>query len=127
MRIFLFVIISSLIFAQEAYIPKSKQEEIILEKYRKKNLILILDNKNYKNEVINMISLNNLILELFEKYLNLNVEVKIEDLSKIKKINNNDILGGVFESTKSLNNIVFSVPIYNEDLYLITKNSEEKS
>ncbi|MEG0236019.1 hypothetical protein, partial [Cetobacterium sp.] len=88
MRIFLFVIISSLIFAQEAYIPKSKQEEIILEKYRKKNLILILDNKNYKNEVINMISLNNLILELFEKYLNLNVEVKIEDLSKIKKINN---------------------------------------
>ncbi|MGL5612918.1 EAL domain-containing protein [Cetobacterium sp.] len=127
MRIFLFVIISSLIFAQEAYIPKSKQEEIILEKYRKKNLILILDNKNYKNEVINMISLNNLILELFEKYLNLNVEVKIEDLSKIKKINNNDILGGVFESTKSLNNILFSVPIYNEDLYLITKNSEEKS
>lgn len=118
MRILLFFIMSMLTFAVEPYVPQSEAESITLDKYRSQELTLIVEDLDYSlgNE-----SVNSILKEMFQDYLQLNVKVRKRDPNNLKGhiLKENEIVCEVFQTGEHYKNIKNSIPLYNEDLYIV--------
>ncbi|MGL6067020.1 MAG: hypothetical protein ACRC0R_08055, partial [Cetobacterium sp.] len=125
MKIIIFLLISLITLASEIYDGKNKEERQILEKYRKKEIVLVLDSDYYKNEPINGKNINSLIEELFS-YLGMNFKIEKVDFTDDKYDKKNKILGGVYKINDERKDILTSIPLYKEDLYLVFDNVDSK-
>lgn len=128
--ILLFFILFIQTFSSDVYIPKNIQEKNILEKYRKKNLILGLSNSNLFQEKINNDSINLIIKELFSDYLKLNVKYTVNNwdiLYKEYKNNKIDILGNLTHSLDRSNHSCFSLPLFDQTLYVASNSIKVKN
>lgn len=118
MRILLFFIMSMLAFATETYVPQSEKEKETLDKYRSQEMVLLLDSMDYslENE-----SVNSILKEMFQDYLQLNVKVKERNPNTLQghDLKSNEIASGIFQTGEHYKNIKNSIPLYNEDLYVI--------
>lgn len=124
MKIFLFFLLTIFCFAKGSYIPKTKSEKEILDLYKKEKIFLYLDDKEYKNRKDNNQTFNDIIIEMFEEYLGLDLEVKYVSMDDVRGIDENEILGGVYINNKVMSNIIFSIPFYKEELYLVSEDLE---
>ena len=119
--IYLYFVCFFSIFSNDIYMPKSKREEDILNKYRKQSLTLGLSKYESKNEVYSNESLNQIIQNLFKDYLQLSVNFVKKDWNttqkeyRSKKI---DILGFFTETPERKENYLFTTPIFNQDIYI---------
>ena len=115
------IFIINILCIQSAYIPKTLKEEAILNAYQKKELVLGLKNTEFDNEVINGESLNSILEDMFSNYLGLNIKV-IKGTWKelLEKYNNNeiDILGVMAQTENVKDDVVFTLPLYSDSLYL---------
>lgn len=124
MKGILFFILSLTLSAIDIYTYKDVNEAKILERYRSEPIVLMLDNSEYKNEEFEGESINSIVEDLFKNYLRLNIVVKNKDLENINNFSGDMILGGILQSEDEYKNILFSFPLYNEDLYIVFDNKE---
>ena len=66
------------VISMDVYIPRNQKEKSYLEKIRDKQLILGVKTNHFSDDKIEGESLNDIIVELFNSYLQLNVKVKEE-------------------------------------------------
>ncbi|WP_297406494.1 EAL domain-containing protein [uncultured Cetobacterium sp.] len=117
----LFFIIFISTFSSNKYKPKNIQEKITLNKYKHKILTVGLSDADLFQSKTNGQSLNLIIKDLLENYLDLKIKVKIDDwddLYKEYKNNKIDILGNLTHSLKRTDHSVFSYPLFDQSLYI---------
>ncbi|MGL5023906.1 EAL domain-containing protein [Cetobacterium sp.] len=119
MKIILYLILSLTLFASDTYVSKSNNEQKILENYRLNPIILVLDKKTYKNQIFEEESINNILEDLFKNYLGLNIVVEKESFIEGQYNKENKIFGGIFQTNNECRDILSSVPLYEEDLYVV--------
>ncbi len=119
MKIILYLVLSLTLLASDTYVYESSDEQKILEKYRSKHITLILDDETYKNQIFEEESMNSILEDLFRNYLGLNIDVEKVSFLEDKYGKNNKILGGIFQTSSEYKNILFSIPLYEEDLYIV--------
>lgn len=127
LKILLFIVFSITIFSDEMYKPKSLEEQLYLEKIRKKEFILSLQKSEVTESIINGTNLNKIILELFEDYLNLNVKVEKSDWNKAYldfKNGKSDAIGLITRRPERKSFTEFSKKIFGEDLYLVSRKEK---
>ncbi|MGL4902831.1 MAG: EAL domain-containing protein [Cetobacterium sp.] len=118
--VFCFLLLTQVIFSA-TYIPKNTKEEKILESYKGRRLVLGLKSSEFESSIVDGESLNILIEEMLKSYLNLNIEIVKADWSEIltlydaKKI---DIIGMMSQSEERKRNTSFSLPIYDDLIYI---------
>ncbi|MGL5971798.1 MAG: hypothetical protein ACRCZL_07355, partial [Cetobacterium sp.] len=125
--LFIFFILTQLIFSV-SYIPKNIKEEKVLENLRKNVIVVGLKTSELENKKIDGESLNSILQEMLQEYLGLNVKFIKEDKNKLdllydeKKI---DVLPLVNQSEERKKNTIFTLPIFEDSLYLVSfkKNS----
>lgn len=122
MKIILYLILSLTLLASDTYVSKSDNEQKILENYRLNPIILTLDDEEYKNQIFEEESINNILEDLFKNYLGLNIVVEKENFAENNYSKENKILGGIFQTNNEYKNILSSVPLYEEDLYIVFNN-----
>ncbi|MGL5367876.1 MAG: diguanylate cyclase domain-containing protein, partial [Cetobacterium somerae] len=127
MKIILYLILSLTLLASNTYVSKSNNEQKILENYRLNPIILTLDNEEYKNQIFEEESINNILEDLFKNYLGLNIVVEKENFVENNYSKENKILGGIFQTNIKYKNILSSVPLYEEDLYIVFNNKNLNS
>ncbi|MGL5971441.1 MAG: hypothetical protein ACRCZL_05435, partial [Cetobacterium sp.] len=125
MKTIIFLLLSLISLASEMYDGQTKEEKQILEKYRNKEIVLVLDNDLYKNETIDGESINSLIEDLFS-YLGMNFKVEKVDFIDDEYDKKNKFLGGIYKINNERKDIVTSNPLYTEDLYLVFDNLDSK-
>ena len=110
------------------YIPKNIKEEKILESYKDYQLVLGLKSSDFENTIIDNQSLNTIIEDLFKNYLHLNVRIVKGEWSELLSMYNKkeiDILGSMTQSEERKENSIFSLPLYDDSIYLATSNIEK--
>ena len=120
-------LLTQMLFAS-TYIPKSAKEEKILESYKEHQLVLGLKSSDFDNDIVDGQSLNDIIEDLLKNYLELNVKVvkgNWNDL--IDKYNKKeiDIIGSMTQSEERKNDSIFTLPLYDDSIYLASLNSEK--
>ncbi|MGL5000045.1 MAG: EAL domain-containing protein [Cetobacterium sp.] len=125
MKTIIFLLLSLISLASEMYDGQTKEEKQILEKYRNKEIVLVLDNDLYKNETIDGESINSLIEDLFS-YLGMNFKVEKVDFIDDEYDKKNKFLGGIYKINNERKDIVTSNPLYTENLYLVFDNLDSK-
>ena len=119
MKVILYLILSLTLLASDTYISKNNNEQKILENYRLNPIILTLDDDEYKNQIFENESINTILEELFKEYLRLNVVIEKESFSDNQYSKENQIFGGIFQTNNEYKNITSSIPLYEEDLYVV--------
>lgn len=113
------------VISMDVYIPRNQKEKSYLEKIRDKQLILGVKTNHFSDDKIEGESLNDIIVELFNSYLQLNVKVKEErwdilhsDFQKGKI----DIINFLIKTNEREKFTVFSNKILTEELVIISKD-----
>lgn len=113
------------VISMDVYIPRNQKEKSYLEKIRDKQLILGVKTNHFSDDKIEGESLNDIIVELFNSYLQLNVKVKEErwdilhsDFQKGKI----DIINFLTKTNEREKFTVFSNKILTEELVIISKD-----
>lgn len=113
------------VISMDVYIPRNQKEKSYLEKIRDKQLILEVKTNHFSDDKIEGESLNDIIVELFNSYLQLNVKVKEErwdilhsDFQKGKI----DIINFLTKTNEREKFTVFSNKILTEELVIISKD-----
>lgn len=113
------------VIPMDVYIPRNQKEKSYLEKIRDKQLILGVKTNHFSDDKIEGESLNDIIVELFNSYLQLNVKVKEErwdilhsDFQKGKI----DIINFLTKTNEREKFTVFSNKILTEELVIISKD-----
>lgn len=119
MKIILYLVLSLTLLASDTYVYKTSDEQRILEKYRSKQITLTLDDETYKNQIFEEESMNSILEDLFRNYLGLNIDVEKVSFLEDKYSKDNKILGGIFQTNNEYKNILSSIPLYEEDLYIV--------
>lgn len=125
LKVFILYFLLTQILLTAIYIPKNIKEEKILESYRKHQLVLGLKASDFDNTVIDNQSLNTIIEDLFKNYLHLNVRIvrgSWNDLLSMYNKKEIDILGTMTQNEERKKNSVFSLPLYDDSIYLATSN-----
>lgn len=124
--IFIYFLFFLTIFSRDIYIPKDKNEESILKKYRKEKLTLGLCDSNFKNDIYKNNSLNLLLEDLLINYLQLNIQVvknQEKILLKDYETGKIDIMGYLIPGKKITEYSSFSIPLYPQELYLASNEN----
>lgn len=119
MNIILYLVLSLTLLASDTYVYKTSDEQRILEKYRTKQITLTLDDETYKNQIFEEESMNSVLEDLFRNYLGLNINVEKVNFLEDNYNKDNKILGGIFQTNNEYKNILPSIPLYEEDLYIV--------
>ncbi|WP_047384889.1 EAL domain-containing protein [Cetobacterium sp. ZWU0022] len=122
-----FLLLTQIIFSAN-YIPKNTKEEKILESYKGRQLVLGLKSSDFDNTMIDGESLNSIIEEMLVDYLNLNIRVIKSDWNEVITLYKNkeiDIMGTMTQNEQRKESSVFSLPIY-DDLIYISSSSKGK-
>ncbi|MEG2346780.1 MAG: EAL domain-containing protein [Cetobacterium somerae] len=128
LKVFILCFLLTQILLAAGYIPKNIKEEKVLESYREHQLVLGLKTSDFDNTIIDNQSLNTIIEDLFKNYLGLNVQIVKGNWSELLAMYNRkeiDILGSVTQSEERKENSVFSLPLYDDSIYLATSNTEK--
>lgn len=118
-------LLTQLLFAT-IYIPKNTKEEKILESYRERELILGLKISEFDNIIIDSQSLNGIIEDLLKNYLGLNIKVIKGNWNEILSMYNKreiDIIGSITQSEERKENSIFSLPLYDDSIYLASTDN----
>lgn len=125
-KVFLLLIfVTKFVIGQDYYIPKNDKEREYLEELRGKKITLGLDNTEFMTEVIEGESLNSILEDMLNNYLQLDVEVVEGSWDSIySKFSKEEIdsVGFITRSRDRDENAEFSVPILTESLYAASKN-----
>lgn len=124
--LFYFLILTQVIFSA-TYIPKNTKEEKILESYKERQLVLGLKNAEFDNMLIDGESLNTIIEEMLRDYLKLNIKVVMHDWSNLYSYYNNkdvDIVGAMNQSEDRKEKWVFSLPLYDDFVYIASSSKD---
>ena len=125
--LFYFLILTQVIFSA-TYIPKNTKEEKILESYKERQLVLGLKNAEFDNMLIDGESLNTIIEEMLRDYLKLNIKVVMHDWSNLYSYYNNkdvDIVGAMNQSEDRKGKWVFSLPLYDDFVYIASSSKDK--
>ena len=115
----------------EVYIHKNNEEKLVLEKIRNKEIIVGLYCHEFYNQksLINNISINDIFIDLFNNYLDLNVTFKNgcfpELLADIKN-NNIDCISLLNEHESRKDILSFSNGLFNEAIYVTSSKKSIK-
>lgn len=125
--IFIFFIFFTNFTFGSVYTPKNSEEKLYLENLRKTKLkVGLIDECIFNKPANNKDSLNNLVKDLFQNYLNLNVEFISKSTKNLEKdliIKNIDIISFFHANPNLEKNYFFSDPLLSEDLFIAsTKN-----
>lgn len=121
----LYIIFINLIFAGEKYIPKSRGEIIYLNELRKKEITLGISNAEFAERKIGGISLNDILIDIFKNYLQLNIKIKKDSWTNLYKDLKNkdiDIIGIITRNEERKKICNFTIGLYGENLYIASKN-----
>ncbi|MGL4976976.1 MAG: EAL domain-containing protein [Cetobacterium sp.] len=122
-----FLLLTQVIFSA-TYIPRNMKEEKILKSYKEHQLVLGLKNTEFDNMLIDGESLNTIIEEMLRDYLNLNIRVVMDDWSSLYSSYNNkdiDILGVMNQSEDRKEKWVFSLPLYDDFVYIASSGKDK--
>ncbi|MGL4789199.1 MAG: EAL domain-containing protein [Cetobacterium sp.] len=125
--VFSFLLLTQLIFSA-TYIPKDTKEEKILQSYKEKQLVLGLKNADFDNMLVDGESLNTIIEEMLRDYLQLNVKVVKAEWNTIFTGFNNkeiDIVGVMTQSEERKESKIFSLPLYDDFVYMASKSKNK--
>ncbi len=128
LKVFILCFLLTQILLAASYIPKNIKEEKILESYRDTQLVLGLKATDFDNTIIDNQSLNTIVEDLFKNYLRLNIRVvkgSWDELLSMYSKKEIDILGSITQSEERKENSVFSLPLYDDSIYLATSNIEK--
>lgn len=128
LKVFILCFLLTQILLAASYIPKNIKEEKILESYRDTQLVLGLKATDFDNTIIDNQSLNTIVEDLFKNYLCLNIRVvkgSWDELLSMYSKKEIDILGSITQSEERKENSVFSLPLYDDSIYLATSNIEK--
>ncbi|MGL4862306.1 MAG: EAL domain-containing protein, partial [Cetobacterium sp.] len=128
LKVFILYFLLTQILLASSYIPKNIEEEKILESYRETELVLGLKVAEFDNTIIDNQSLNTIIEDLFKNYLHLNIRVVKGSWDELLLMYNKkeiDILGSITQSEERKENSVFTLPIYDDSIYLATSNMKK--
>ena len=128
LKVFILCFLLTQILLAADYIPKNIKEEKILESYKDYQLVLGLKSSDFENTIIDNQSLNTIIEDLFKNYLHLNVRIVKGEWSELLSMYNKkeiDILGSMTQSEERKENSIFSLPLYDDSIYLATSNIEK--
>ncbi|MGL5779859.1 EAL domain-containing protein [Cetobacterium sp.] len=128
LKVFILCFLLTQILLAASYIPKNIKEEKILESYRDTQLVLGLKATDFDNTIIDNQSLNTIVEDLFKNYLRLNIRVvkgSWDELLSMYTKKEIDILGSITQSEERKENSVFSLPLYDDSIYLATSNIEK--
>lgn len=128
LKVFILCFLLTQILLAASYIPKNIKEEKILESYRDTQLVLGLKATDFDNTIIDNQSLNTIVEDLFKNYLHLNIRVvkgSWDELLSMYSKKEIDILGSITQSEERKENSVFSLPLYDDSIYLATSNIEK--
>lgn len=128
LKVFILCFLLTQILLAASYIPKNIKEEKILESYRDTQLVLGLKATDFDNTIIDNQSLNTIVEDLFKNYLRLNIRVVKGSWDELLSMYNKkeiDILGSITQSEERKENSVFSLPLYDDSIYLATSNIEK--
>lgn len=128
LKVFILCFLLTQILLAASYIPKNIKEEKILESYRDAQLVLGLKATDFDNTIIDNQSLNTIVEDLFKNYLRLNIRVvkgSWDELLSMYSKKEIDILGSITQSEERKENSVFSLPLYDDSIYLATSNIEK--
>lgn len=129
-KILFFLFFSINIFSSEIYTPKNVKEQLYLEKIRKEEFILGIQESELADQVLDGKSLNYIIEDLFKNYLNLNIKIKKSNgIETYKNFENGDIdgIGLITRNFDRKDFTEFSKKIFSENLYLASKNKKFNS
>lgn len=125
--LFIHIFFVSTLFATERYIPKNRGEVIYLKNLRSEEITLGLSNEEFAVKKIDGISLNDILIDIFKNYLQLNIKIKKNKKSKLYnmlKNNDIDIVGVVTPTEERRKYCDFTTSLYGESLYIVSKNKE---
>ena len=128
LKIFILCFLLTQLLFTATYIPKNIKEERILESYRDRELVLGLKTSEFENTIVDNQSINIIIEDLLKNYLGLKIKVVKGNWSDIvsmydeKKI---DIIGSVTQNEEREENSIFSLPLYDDSIYLAASNLEK--
>ena len=128
LKVFILCFLLTQILLAASYIPKNIKEEKILESYRDTQLVLGLKATDFDNTIIDNQSLNTIVEDLFKNYLRLKIRVvkgSWDELLSMYSKKEIDILGSITQSEERKENSVFSLPLYDDSIYLATSNIEK--
>ncbi|MCQ8212222.1 EAL domain-containing protein [Cetobacterium somerae] len=120
-------LLTQLLFAT-TYIPKNIKEEKILESYKGRQLILGLKTSEFDNTIVDNKSVNSIIEDLLKNYLGLNIKVVKGNWNEIISMYNKkeiDIIGSITQSEERKENSVFSLPLYDDSIYLASSSDKK--
>ena len=120
-------LLTQLLFAT-TYIPKNTKEERILESYKDRELVLGLKESEFDNTIVDNQSINSIIEDLLKNYLGLKIKVVKGSWSEILSMYNEkkiDIIGSVTQSEERKENSIFSLPLYDDSIYLASSNNKK--
>ena len=116
-----------IIISMDVYIPKTDEEKRCLENIRAKELVLGVERNYFADEKINGESLNDIILELLNNYLQLNVKIKSGNWNTLYRgfqNKNIDILNFLTKTNEREKIAVFSNKILDEKLVVVSKREK---
>lgn len=104
------------------YVPKNENEKKYLEKVRKEKFVVGIRDLNSADLKIDGKSLNDLVVDLYEEYLGLNVEVKKINWNQVYlNIEEKKIDGAGLITRISDEEVEYSKKIFLEDLYVASE------
>nr|WP_307776030.1 EAL domain-containing protein [uncultured Cetobacterium sp.] len=112
----IFIFFYNILLAGNIYIPKNEYEKITLDKYRRKEINLILNtHQDRKDPVLNN-AVNEKIVELFKDYLRINIKIKYYSFNEFGDIEG--IFATVLENKRNENFLKLSNYIFSHNLYI---------
>ena len=123
----LFLLLTTLIFSK-TYIPRSIEEETYLNNLRTQEITVgLLDNEFYNISSKEEPSLNEIIKDLFQNYLNLNVKFKTEAYYELKMgitDKSVDIISLINRENYANRFLNFTNTIFNETLFIVSTTTQ---
>ena len=116
----IFVLLKTLIFSIDSYNPVNEKENAILKTYRKKKINLILSTSNSKDNL----DYNNILIEIFRDYLKLNINIIYKEYNMANIPNKEGVYGEVLTNLKNYEKVKFTMPIYDQNLYIASNELE---
>lgn len=128
--LFIFMLFPVVIFSKDVYIPRNQGEKQYLDNLRKDRIIIGIQEDNVTDEKIGGVSLNDIIIDIFKNYLELNIEVKkgdwVETYNDFSK-NKIDIIGLITKKPGREKFAEFSKKLFSENLFIASKKTRINS
>lgn len=128
--VLLLMIFSQIIFGKELYITKNKNEQIILENFRKEEIKVGVLKNYFTDTKVNGVSLDDILQDMLENYLQLNVKMEEgswdEIYSKFSK-GEIDALNFTTQTNERKKLSYFTETLFGENLYVASKSKKINS